>query len=265
MSAGKILSIFSIPRTGTSHLFELLTNVSNLLVLKEVLHPEAAYGFQDHFELLEELSQTMRLPRFDSIFDRDLVNWLRTHPTELLDFLASQSGRVPAFKIFPGHLPIDIIDSVLLQREDIVPALVFRRPIDTYISDIKAMQLSVHREVDTTSVQVILDAGHFVCWWEANRVWYSAITARMKRRGLTPLRLSYEADICGDPRLITWHILSKLKACGLDSGEVRFENVGLFKQDLQPDYGKKVLNWEEFLEYIVVNNHTEKLYGYFLD
>jgi hypothetical protein len=131
----RIIVGLGIPRVGTSHFCELLTNIGNLMTYTEVFHPHGAFGLQNRTEDIEELSNYAGI-EFSSIFDEHLISWLHKHLGDFCDFALNRHyglNKYLFFKVFPNQVDDDLIVGQLLQRQDILVVIFYRRPIDTYI------------------------------------------------------------------------------------------------------------------------------------
>ena len=263
----RIVAVFGVPRTGTSHLFEVIRNADNLMVYKELFHPAAAFGIQHRPEDLEELSTELRQD-FGSIFDERLRTWLQAHPERFLDFaLERPYGRNKhlIFKIFPGHLKAESIKQTILSRPDTASIIVQRRPIDAYISGVKAEQLGRHRRIDTTAVAPLLSTTAYVRWWNSRKDWYDDVKGWLDDQGVSYRFMTYENDILGEPVLVFRKFIMTCRELGVALHHTKWTHDGLDKQDLQLDYDKKVGNWPAFRDEIFKKGHEKLLYEYFLD
>jgi len=266
MGNKKVIVIISAPRTGTSHLSELLKNVASLRVYTEIFHPDAAWGLFNNPEELQRLSEYAGT-QFESISDKRLTSWLRSQPDSFVNFgtsnLPSQQGAI-VFKVFPGHLSVSEFQMKILTREDVVVFFVQRRPVDAFISDMKAIKVATNRDFDTTKVGVSLSLKHFYEWWDTRQTWYESNYKFLEERGIAYCDLTYENDIAGEENIIIGDLVVKINQFGFQIVAPPFVvNRGLHKQDLEGDYFRKVENWEEFLIDVDRDGNRLKLYQYF--
>lgn len=261
----KILIGFGIPRVGSSHLYQLLNNIDDLLVYHEVFHPHAAYGIPDEQEILSELSRSLGV-FVSSLSDESLTSYMRENPDVFLDLALSGrygDGRFVALKIFPGHLADDAIYGKILKRKDVSVFVMHRRPIDAYISDMKAGRVGQHNGVNTSGLSIDLDVRAFEVWWDEINGWYGKIYKWLKEFDIPFFDMSFENDIVGDNSIILSRFVRKANEVGLGFNVGSGGNSGLSRQDLTSDYRKKVNNWEQFLAEFEEANSLGKLYDYF--
>ena len=95
--------------------------------------------------------------------DPTLVTFVRSNPGALLKALrdTDDGQSINSFKLFPGHLPFDKIQTQIVSREHIHFVFVLRRPIDSFISNVKASMIGRYVGVDTTNLRVKLDPAAF--------------------------------------------------------------------------------------------------------
>jgi hypothetical protein len=262
----KILVVFSVPRTGTNHLFRLLDNISDLKVYYEIFHPHAAYGLEKFYGDLEAYCVYEDVYRH-SIFEKELINKMHAAPGRFLDFAISRyNNHSIVFKIFPGHLSIEKIKEELLLRDEVAALIIQRRPIDTYISSLKARKTGKYINVNTSDIKVNLNAEEYMHWWQMNFLWYRDIFSLVGENGLPYTSLIYEKDIVGDVDIVTENAIKKINGLGFSLRiPERLRNQGLLKQDMQADFVEKIHNWQNFFMKVNKNGNLNTLYDYFLE
>ena len=262
----KILVIISAPRSGSTHLCELLRNISSLRVYTEIFHPGAAYGFENHLSQLEKLSKFLEV-EFKSYSDNRLTCWLRNNPGSFLEYESSSllgASDAMCFKIFPGHLETKVFQDEILRRKDVFVLFLQRRPVDAYISDLKASHLGTYNNADTTNLAIDISEDHFEAWYELRNKWFYENYNFLSQENLPYADLSYEIDIAGEPSIITRDLVKGFGRHGFSFEIPRhLINNSLQKQDLETDYSKKVRDWDLFLNRIFNNNKQIRLYKFF--
>jgi hypothetical protein len=251
----RFVSILAVPRTGSSHLVNLLRRCPKLSVKGEIFNRNAAIPPRDAAALA-------RLFAGDGTDKAAVVDWCRSNPASTLETLFRQGGNRPVvFKLLVGHVSKDLIREQLLARDDVRYIVLRRRPIESFISVQKALIVSNFQQVDTTSVKPTLHVDRFVAWAVRVRRWYTWIDKETKLLNLPVASLSYERDIDGktDDEALS-HILHLLQELGL-SDIAPLKNVaGAVRQDREQDFQKRVSNWTAFeAELLSVPAHAKLL------
>lgn len=238
------LCIFAMPRTGSSHLNKLLKSCPGISAKSELFHGRAKGRFSG-----PEMQQ-IEIRAGDAAHDSaKFSKWRRKHPADTLEALY-EAGRpkVVAFKAFPGHLKKEIIEAQLLGRNDIGFAVLRRRPIECFISGLKAKSMSKFGAIDTTAIKPVLSAGDFLEWAARMKQWYGWTRKSLKERGIPYAEISFEKHLdglSGEESLS--RILPLLEPLGLCGIEVPPRVIEGQRQDKEVRYQDRAANWEEFL------------------
>ena len=246
-SAGRMstrfVCILATSRTGSSHLVHLLQDCPELNVKGELFHV-------DNIGRLAK-SDKAGLERASNgeIVDRKtFCEWRRRHPRRTLDILYDTGGRRPlVFKLFWDHLAKEIIAGEIFSCSDTGYILLRRRPIDCYISRMKAAVIGQHARIDTTAIRPELEPERFIVWARIVKEWYDWLDAEISRRALPRFPLSFEQHIENrTAQEIMSELRERLEALGCPRVSRPGENQGHVRQDREPDYRKRVANWPEF-------------------
>jgi LPS sulfotransferase NodH len=239
----RFLCIFAMPRTGSSHLNKLLKSCPQFNAKSELFHAKAVARFSK--EELETLQAKADGASFEGIhFNR----WRRNHPRDTLEALYEGGGsKIVAFKVFPNHLKRERIQSDLLARDDTAFAVLKRRPMESFISGLKARSLSVFGKVDTTEIKPSLSVETFVDWAARMKRWYDWTGEVLEARGLPYATLSYEEHLDGQSGAESLtKILPLLAPLGFADIAVPVRVWESERQDREPRFQDRVANWDAF-------------------
>jgi LPS sulfotransferase NodH len=238
----RFICTFATARTGSNRMQSLMANCQGLNLKAELFHRETIWAWSE--EDIEAVAA-----RAETEDDQELRTWRADHPGETLDILYESGGeRLLVFKIFPHHLRRDVICRDLFSRDDIAFSMLRRRPIESYISLMKARKSKIYDTVDTTTFHPVLNAKQFVTWALQTRDWYYWLSDEFRTRGIPCADLSYEREVgIDDPEEALSRILSILGDQGIPDLKLKRKPVsGLQKQDKEENYKNRVANWDEF-------------------
>jgi len=239
----RFLCIFGIPRTGSSHLNKLLRSCREIDAKGELYHRHAKMRFS-------EAEMAALEARAGGPFEtpRDFADWRRAHPAATLEALYSAKSRpIVAFKVFPFHVKKPLIESEFLPRDDMGFAVLTRRPIESFISGLKARSADKFTTVDTTAIKPELTTERFSEWAARMKPWYEWIDKTFAKHSIPCARLSFEEHLdglSGEESLA--RILPLLKPLGLDGIEVPAQIKEGNRQDKETRYQDRVANWDDF-------------------
>jgi len=239
----KILVTVSTPRSGTTHLFNVIREFPNLRVYAEIFNPVKAFGLDG--ELNEALTERRGKPLPSDRDDPETIDYVRSHPHQVLSAMEDLAGdRTVVVKLFPGHLDIDFVCEELLPRDDVAVIVVHRRVLDCYASVLKARQLQAWQRTDTTNMLVNGQIDHFASWARQNQEWFGRCGAALEGTDRSRT-INYEEHLDVERDRVTHHVANVLGELGLRPGEPDARR-GLSKQDLTPSAADKFDNWPEF-------------------
>jgi hypothetical protein len=258
--------LIGTPRTGTNHIVAILANCKKFKSRGEIFHPRFCEGLSaKEVELVGHIAHR----QFASDLDPSLVSFVRSNPAILLNVLrdADDGQSVNSFKLFPGHLPLVSIENEIVAREHIHFVFVLRRPIDSFISDVKAVLIGKYFGIDTTALRVKLDPDAFEKRMRSWRNWYRKTSDMVVQRGRQYSTLLYETDIdCAIEQCFA-NIRRAAMRCGIyrsvfDPAPARI--TGLERQDTSDNYHDKVLNWDEFMQELDKRKLRKLAFSHFL-
>lgn len=236
----RYVCIFAAPRTGSNQLCRLLRSCKWLSVKGELFHPKwvGMLRYEEHWCLYGLSGGANGV---------ELCDWRSENAGWTLEALHQMSSRVVLFKLFRGHLTQDVIAREIFARDDVAYIVLKRRPIEAYISALKAMAAGRYTKVDTTSVLPALEVPDFLEWAERTRAWYAWVERELAARAHPFLPLTYEAHInVGDDRAARDAILAGLETLGVAGPEPRRTLPPLIRQDRGGRYQDRVANWATF-------------------
>lgn len=238
----RFLCIFAMPRTGSSHLDKLFRSCRELTSKSEMFHGHAEMRYTaPEREAIEALG-------CDVLDDkRKFAVWRRDHAVETLDAIQRATGRVVTFKVFPSHLKRPMLEAEFLPRDDMAFAVLRRRPIECYISGVKAHAASKYAKVDTTAIKPELTVENFVEWAQRMRRWYRWAYAALKQRGQPFARLSFEEHLDGlSGEEALSRIVPLLTPLGFPQLKIPQRIFEGQRQDKEPRYQDRAANWDAF-------------------
>ncbi len=245
MSASpRIVCVVGVPRTGSNRVIHTLEGFEGLSVRGEIFNPDgvANIGRADQ-AFVRSLTPELLMANTE-----DLARWVRANPGRVLDKLTGLAGeRVLAFKLLPGELANQQVEAVL-SRSDIAVLLLWRRPIDIYISREKVGLLRHWNRVDTSDLVIEADVGAFLRMCRDWHLWYRLVLRVMREKRIRFCEIDYSTALSEESLAALLQIM--LARMGTTAGRWQKADHTMFKQDRETDYARKVSNWEPFIEEI---------------
>lgn len=238
----RFICILAMPRTGSSHVNKLLKSIAPINAKSELFHVQQQVNLSKR-----ELAAfaTRGAPVND---EPSFIAWRHEHPVETLEaILAGGRGRFVAFKLFPGHLPRATLRAELFPRDDMAFVVLRRRPIECFISGVKARSVSTFTKRDTTAIKPKLSGERFVEWAKRMRMWYRWLGEELEARGRPFGEISYERHLdgkSGEESLA--YIVPMLRSLGFSQLGMPFDVIEGERQDQEPRYQDRVANWQAF-------------------
>jgi hypothetical protein len=223
---------------------ELLRSCPDFNVKGEIFHPTTIGHYWSETDVMRlKIASNGKITS-----EKDVCEWRARHPRQTLDVLFENGSRLPlAFKLFNGHLSKEQIATEIFRRDDVGYIILRRRPIESFISRIKAQTLGAHQDIDTTSTKPALHIAPFVKWGRNTRSWYHWLESEMAARKLPCGRLGYEVDIEGKSgRETLSRILTTLQTMGLPPCALPLQICGAIRQERESEYTNRVANWSQF-------------------
>lgn len=207
--------------------------------------------------------------------DPRLNKWVRENIAETLNVLqleAPEGTQACVLKVFEDHLSEQEFDRHFLHHQDMRFIILKRRPIDSYISFLKAVENQTWLERDTTSMKVCLQSDDYVAWHKKRSHWFSSVEGKLKAAGRKYEFLDYDADILPGEEYTVQRLTEVFERLGISSrvasqkkfkkfvksalfdamGAVGVESpwhprLGIWRQDKSPASRNKVENWDAFV------------------
>lgn len=179
----QLLVLFSRPRTGTNYLIDLFSQMDGVIAKSEVFHMNRPYGLAEG-ELVAIFGRTVL-----EMSHKERASLCREHWKQVLNYFhqrAVEEEALVVFKVFPRHLPDAAVKSILAD-ERILPIVVDREILPSYVSARKANKLGQWDSVDTTGMTLQLEPANFIRWYEAHLGWYRLILDAMPDEALRVL------------------------------------------------------------------------------
>lgn len=240
----RFLCIFAIPRTGSSHLDKLLRSCPEFNGKSELFHRHHVGQFRKR-----EMKELEILSGGEVTDAETFKSWRRQNPLETLEALYESGGRrIVVFKVFPNHLPRQILQAAFFPRNDMAFAVLKRRPIESFISSLKAKSSSTYTLVETTALKPSLSLGGFQAWARRTRSWYKFTRLALEARDMPYAQISYGKHLdgkSGEESLA--EILPLLEPAGISGIPIPAEIIEGERQDKEARYQDRVDNWDEFI------------------
>ena len=237
-----ILCVLGVERSGTSRTISVLRAFANFYCRGEIFHPVASHTLQDD---LGDFARDFGFAALIDVGDPRLVSLVRSQPDVLLQWLLKRaSGKTLVFKLFAGHLSKAAAEG-LFSRYDMRFLITCRRPLDCYISELKARSIGRWSNVDTSSVDVKGNVENFANYMQHSEDWYDFIRSVIELR--PHASLGYDNEIVLSDEDAATVLRGKLTSIGLDPGPFDNSAVTLRKQDRTLTYAQKLTNWPAFV------------------
>lgn len=246
------LCVLATARSGTNYLCNLLAdNLKDIRYLGEVLCPEDKFSkkvdnreFKQIFNSRKQRNKKLQL---------DLEQYIN-----IVSNIASKKSRILLYKILYYQITTNELEIHLKSSKSQYPLtclLLHRNPLDSYISNKKALRIKKWRHIDTTDIKVKFDSNTFQEHVKQIQTYETNIKTLAKKYKITLIELNYE-DIHQydtDEEKMSY-ILSEMHRQGCNLLKSRFQ-----KQDRAPNYQDKVKNYPEMIQFLKDNNYTHLL------
>ncbi|MFK7751110.1 MAG: sulfotransferase [Sedimentitalea sp.] len=266
------ISLVSTARSGTTHLIRIAAALEQLYVVRnEWLDMQGVAWAQ-----ADELAKFRALHGVDYTDHTDprLSKWVRENKEEtlqILETLAKPEDRAVFYKSFPGHVLGDDFNRLFYDRPGTLFVFLMRRPIDSFISLMKARSIEKWVTIDTTQMKPELQAESFLTWWGINSDWFLRLQQRLKADNRPFGMLSYEDDVMASVPHLLNRLVAELHVAGFETsvnrthlvkssvkraihkvkGRELFGDMGAMKQDKEKSTAAKVSNWDAFCQDVI--------------
>jgi len=162
--------------------------------------------------------------------------------------------------VFPGHASMTDLDEIACRFRP-KAYILHRRPIDVFISNMKALKVGAWTQANTTEIKPRLAKQKFTEFWGRTRRHYLFAGKILRRHGLPVEASSYE-DIYASAQSPVEAVADLLNIDIPESGD---GDLKLNKQDKSDTPAEKVANWDEFAAELEAAGLTAMLDDYALD
>jgi len=196
---GDVAVIFGTQRCGSNFFLSACRRLDGLMVMGEMYHRGGVFPFQaspeKDFEVKQRLGAVVSaqfreqaqecLAQWDpnaawsteanTVVNDGLVKFSHKYPLKYFAALEElAAGRKLLFKIFPEHLDLFHILSILRQQRPRV-ILMLRNPIDSFISYKKLVETKKPQDVDTSDLRITFNKAEYFAYKAGLATYYSAI------------------------------------------------------------------------------------------
>ena len=272
------IALVSAARSGTTHLIRLAEALQDLYVVKNEWLEGTGVAWAQERELVE--FRHLHGVNYTDHTDDRLRFWVRANKEStlrILESLSDPSDRAVFYKSFPSHVAAPDFDRLFYDNPQTRFVFLTRRPIDSFISLIKAKNIDNWVTADTTAIKPALDAEHYLKWWGNTSDWFTGLQTRLDADGRPYGWLTYEDDVMPGIEHLLKRLVTELKVAGFETrikwkhlartrlkrltrtiaGKELYGDMGAVKQDKEHDPAAKVSNWAAFSDRI--NNLTGSL------
>lgn len=193
MAKTRSICLLALPRTGSSYLCDLMMAHPQVESHSELFHRRAVFlGVPERPRLIRFFSQVLQASLVD-YQDRRLVDFAHSQPRKFLDLLAEQSNKPYLFfKVFPRHLPWDVIEDQLLANREVGKLFLYRDPLQTYVSFLLGRLSDTWSHQDTTLMRVKVDPDEFLAFTDRNQAWQRNCEATLQAMDQPYASIQYE-------------------------------------------------------------------------
>jgi hypothetical protein len=237
----------------------VLGSYSRVRAYGEIFHPSACFSFR---EAIPALGKRLGTALPNDVRDPATIEAVRANPGAALDSLRDVvgDGVTISFSLFSFHLKKR--SAYVLKRPDVALAIIRRRPIDSYASDLKAQHEESWSHVDTTGIRVIGNIREFTRYLHRQRRWYARSVKIAAKRGIDLPVFTYETDIAAGEAATRARIETCLPVAGIDPGTSTGAIQSMTRQDLTSEPGLKFENWETFAAQLSERGLSERAFEY---
>ncbi|MEZ5831881.1 MAG: sulfotransferase [Dongiaceae bacterium] len=244
-----LVCMLGVGRVGSNHLTRSLGSVPEIDSRAEIFNKARSYALTR--PELKELSRRLGKRFKPSNRNPKALRAIKRRPGLVLDCIAAlrqPQKRIVSFKVIFSQLTAGLIARQIIGRPDTIIVFLRRRPVEVYISQMKAWRLQEWHSVDTTDLKIQVDADEFLKWRRARDIWYRRLEAACWYRNKPFQHLTYEDDIDRRQSEAIYRFCALLEPYGLtgftmpDDAKIK----GLFRQDRNEDIADRVANWPDF-------------------
>lgn len=180
----EVVLLFAAPRTGSTNLMMELSKLDGVVALDEVFHPQMTHSITENCKKFVALDVPCKHKNYAHKYP---VKTIR----RIVDFYKKTNSKILVLSVFPGHLGSRVVFSIF-QSFPVKVLFMQRRPVDMFISQLKASKTKKYASVDTTSLKVEMDSERYLQWYMGMHGWYSFHHSMLKKLSPPRLDLYYE-------------------------------------------------------------------------
>lgn len=237
------------PRTGSNYLMECMHGLKGLLVLQEVFNPEGAFGFGAQGALLDAFAGLIGAPLINERDPRLIAHIARDPEAALAEIravAAAEGFAAVALKVFPGHLPDEVLKEKVLEDPGLAKIFIARPLLETYISYRKAQLTEGWWRRDSTEIRPELEIGAYEVWLAQTRAWYEGAQRAVLDAGQRFGWLSYADFAASNPVRVLDGMAAMLHDLGLPLARGQVPAPKSFRQDTTADVFARIANGPAF-------------------
>lgn len=183
----KTLVIFSVPRTGSNFVCNLINSFKEFECFGEVYHNKSVFApYKRKQEFINYLTQVKGVEQIsigkNDYEDFELVKYAHQYPALFLESMQQTSQKkYLGFKLFQYHLSVEDMRRVLLENKNIIKLILKRNLLEAYASDcilvknLKQLGNKAAHHLDTSQNKVKFDEKHFQNWLKRTTEYYSIL------------------------------------------------------------------------------------------
>lgn len=220
----RVVLVLGMKRTGSNYLFGCLDQVQDFYTLREVFNAVGAFGMTTQAQTgLRHFGARLGVD-LTSERDAQLCTYVRNNPietiTQLRGLAAGMRRSAVAIKIFDNQIDDKILTESILADRDVVPVILRREMLPSYISLIKARNADAWVRHDLTAVKPEIDVADYLAWQSETINWYQMLEDALKRHGRTAIQLTYADFISARPREAVNGLLEQLQQANVPCAPV---------------------------------------------
>lgn len=246
----KVLLVLGTRRTGSNYLFGCMDKLTDVYTLREVFNPAGAFGLNNRSNTGFRHFSTIIGRKIDSDRDKELTSYLRSDPVDAIFQLrrlaAGMGCNTVALKIFEDQIDPDILFDKILSDPAVVPIILKRKMLSSYISLIKAFEAKSWIGGDLTDIRPLVDLDKFREWQVQIRAWYNLIDDALRKHKKHAVNLHYESITNALPKETLDSLVVQLQEHGvfLETASIDFPPPTV-RQDQTTDTLKRIGNGDE--------------------
>lgn len=257
----KIIFVLSEARTGSTLLCDLIDHYDNTVNFHEIFHDVGHPADYDAFKVDVNFNNVLQDQFGDGIFDQEkMFPRITKNPKKLLELLTEHVTKTVIvkahlFQLIAGTYPVSyVMDWVLSQPNHKFILLERQNFLASHVSVLKAEQLNLWHNIDTTNTKVEIDPVRFKKELTANNWRYSYIRQKLKDHQIDYLNVDYDRDLKNYNISEFEQLIEPWAARNdINLGSARPKRVKVTKQNTSNDIADSISNWAEVSAILTAN------------